>query len=60
MSATLDCANLLGSIRLTVVETGDTLTYRLGAMKPETASASVVTADETAKQLALNKVCGFC
>jgi len=32
------------------------LTYTLGAMKPETAKASVVTADATAKQLALNKV----
>ncbi|GAB7325725.1 hypothetical protein MBLNU13_g09686t3 [Cladosporium sp. NU13] len=34
----------------------DTLTYTLGAMKPETVSASVITADDTAKQLALNKI----
>ena len=35
---------------------GQPLTYTLGAMKPETVSASVITADDTAKQLALNKV----
>lgn len=40
-------------------KTGDTLTYTLGAMKPETVSASVITADDTAKQLALNKVSGY-
>ena len=39
-----------------VVVAGDTLTYTLGAMRPETAKASVITADEDAKQLALNKV----
>jgi hypothetical protein len=48
-------AVLLKRDQLTTV-TGDTLTYTLGAMKPETAKASVVTADATAKQLALNKV----
>lgn len=41
-------------------ETGDTLTYTLGAMKPESAEASVISADATAKQLALNKVSGCC
>jgi hypothetical protein len=41
-------------------ETGDTLTYTLGAMKPESAEASVISADATAKQLALNKVGGCC
>jgi hypothetical protein len=35
---------------------GDTLTYTLGAMKPETANADVITADAVAKQEALNKV----
>lgn len=40
--------------------TGDTLTYTLGAMRPETASASVITADADAKQLALNKVSCCC
>jgi hypothetical protein len=39
---------------------GDTLTYTLGAMKPESASASVVTAGANAKQLALNEVGGSC
>jgi hypothetical protein len=38
------------------MDKGDTFTYTLGAMKPETADAEVVTADATAKQLALNKV----
>ena len=37
---------------------GDTLTYTLGAMKPETVNADVITADAAAKQLALNKVSG--
>lgn len=55
MSTTLACTSLLGDCKLIIVA-GDTLTYTLGAMKPETASASVVTADATAKQLALNKV----
>lgn len=36
--------------------TGDTLTYTLGAMRPETAKADVITADAVAKQVALNKV----
>jgi hypothetical protein len=36
--------------------TGDTLTYTLGAMKPETARADVITADAVVKQEALNKV----
>ena len=49
--------NLLARLEL-MGETGDTLTYTLGAMKPETVSASVITADDTAKQLALNKVSG--
>ena len=44
------------SFELMVVVAGDTLTYTLGAMRPETAKASVITADEDAKQLALNKV----
>ena len=44
-----------GRLELTTSK-GDTLTYTLGAMKPETVSASVITADDTAKQLALNKV----
>ena len=43
-----------------MVMTGDTLTYTLGAMRPEVASASVVTADADAKQLVLNKVSGYC
>lgn len=38
--------------------TGDTLTYTLGAMKPETVNEEVITADAAAKQLALNKVSG--
>ena len=36
--------------------TGDTLTYQLGAMKPETTVEETVTADELAKQVALDKV----
>ena len=36
--------------------TGDTLTYTLGAMKPETVKEEVVTADAMAKQVALDKV----
>jgi ribose 5-phosphate isomerase RpiB len=35
---------------------GDTLTYQLGAMKPETTVEETVTADELAKQVALDKV----
>jgi len=35
---------------------GDTLTYRLGAMKPETVNEEMVTADDRAKQVALDKV----
>lgn len=57
--STVGCATLQGDLKLMKVMIGDTLTYTLGAMKPETASASVVTADETAKQLTLNKVSGF-
>lgn len=34
----------------------DTLTYILGAMKPETAGADMVTADALEKQVALDKV----
>ena len=55
--STLGFENLL--VRLELIDViGDTLTYTLGAMKPETVSASVITADDTAKQLALNKVSG--
>jgi uracil phosphoribosyltransferase len=39
-----------------MVATGDTLTYTLGAMKPETADKDVITADAVAKQETLNKV----
>jgi hypothetical protein len=48
------------SFELTMGQKGDTLTYTMGVMRPETASASVVTADADAKQLALNKVSGCC
>lgn len=41
------------------VAPGDTLTYTLGALKPETANADTVTADELAKQVALDKVGRF-
>jgi hypothetical protein len=55
--STLGFENLL--VRLELIDViGDTLTYTLGAMKPETVRASVITADDTAKQLALNKVSG--
>lgn len=38
------------------INAGDTLTYTLGAMKPETVIKEVVTADAIAKQVALDKV----
>jgi hypothetical protein len=41
---------------LLTVASGDTLTYTLGAMKPETAKAAMITADAVEKQVALNKV----
>lgn len=53
--STLGYGDVQGRLELTMSK-GDTLTYTLGAMKPETVSASVITADDTAKQLALNKV----
>lgn len=56
--STLGFEKLLGRFELMMGKIGDTLTYTLGAMKPETVSASVITADDTAKQLALNKVSG--
>lgn len=43
------------AIGLTIA-TGDTLTYRLGAMKPETTGEETITADDLAKQVALDKV----
>jgi hypothetical protein len=51
------CCCCLG-IRLTVGWrlAGDTLTYQLGAMKPETTGEETVTADALAKQVALDKV----
>jgi len=55
----IEFADLLGMLKLMIVA-GDTLTYTLGAMRPETATASVVTADADAKQLALNKVSVYC
>jgi hypothetical protein len=60
--STLECTDLLSNFlfELMMDITGDTLTYTLGAMKPETAGASVITADADAKQLALNKVSGCC
>jgi hypothetical protein len=43
---------------LLMMNIGDTLTYTLGAMKPETADKDVITADAVAKQETLNKVSG--